>query len=191
MANGRGMLFVLGTLLCLVVETAEGSTCSSTRGSGWSAYTYSQTCAWGCCGYGDHQYCCTVNVGLVIGIVLPVIIIGVIITVVCCCIKKQHHSGRAVQPTTGTNIVAVVGTGAYGQPAYNPYPPMPPQSHQPMGGMAHQPYQPMGGMPPQNKPADAPPAYYTYSDPAYPPGGNANFPQNPPDPFVAAATCSS
>ncbi|KAK7101431.1 uncharacterized protein [Littorina saxatilis] len=196
MANERGMLLLLGTLLCLVVEDAKGAYCT-TYNSGYLYTTYQyQYCAFGCCGSGLYEYCCTVSVGLIIGCVIGgLVVIGVIIAIVCCCVKQQSHSGRVVHPNTG---VAVVSTGVHGQHSYNPYQPMPHQPHQPMGGMHHQPHQPMGGMPQQpyggmpsqNKFPNAPPPAYNYSDPAYPPGGNANFPPNPPnapDPFVAAA----
>ncbi|KAK7102736.1 protein shisa-5-like [Littorina saxatilis] len=200
MGNARGLILLLGTLLCLVLEIAEGAYCTSYSSSSvLSSYSTSQYCPFGCCGSGYYEYCCTVSVGIIIGCVIGgLVAIGVIITIVCCCVKQQSHGGRVVYPNPG---LAVVSTGAHGQPAYNPYQPMPQQpmggmlhQHpQPMGGMPQQPYQPMGGMPqqpPQNKTPNAPPPAY-YSDPAYAAGENSNVPPNPPNSSVAAAGSSS
>ncbi|XP_070191500.1 uncharacterized protein [Littorina saxatilis] len=122
--------------------------------------------------------------GHIVGSIFAVIVaFGVFCTVCYCCDKKKGKSDRVVHPTTAPHNpdVAVVSSGTSAKTASKPYLRTPHRT-QSMGGMPPQ--------PPQYNTLDALPAC-DYSDPAYSPGENDNFPPNPSTPIAAAAADSA
>ncbi|XP_076448692.1 uncharacterized protein LOC143285313 [Babylonia areolata] len=94
-------------LLTLIEGTAAGEYCWTSDGLDY--------CHYGCCG-SLPQYCCSINVGLIIGCVVGgIICVAVVVTVVCCILKKQGYRGRVVGPNAmgpprgGNNVTVVHG----------------------------------------------------------------------------------
>lgn len=96
-------------LTCLVsvvwfIGTTDAGQCIKYSIFSESYYEY---CAFGCCGYGSLEYCCSA-VWPIIGMVVGMgVVIAVIVTIICCCRKSRGARGMVCQtnPGTGTTVV--------------------------------------------------------------------------------------
>ena len=69
--------------------------------------TYYEYCAFGCCGYGSLEYCCSA-VWPIIGMVVGMgVVVAVIVTIICCCRRSRGARGMVCQTNPRTNTTVV------------------------------------------------------------------------------------
>ncbi|XP_045177921.2 uncharacterized protein LOC123538025 [Mercenaria mercenaria] len=107
--------FVVVLLVCVTVVNA-GEFCTE------DTFGYTKYCATSCCGTKYNRYCCSSNVGLIVGIVLGVgglvtVIVSVLVAVFCCCRKTRGQTGQVCQPTVPVYGVQTT-TVSYEQAGY-------------------------------------------------------------------------
>ncbi|XP_063408139.1 postacrosomal sheath WW domain-binding protein-like [Mytilus trossulus] len=97
------LITCLALLVCLIGLTDAGQ-CHKYSIFGKSYYEY---CAFGCCGYGSLEYCCSA-VWPIIGMVVGMgVVVAVIVTIICCCRRSRGARGMVCQTNPRTNTTVV------------------------------------------------------------------------------------
>ncbi|VDI28967.1 uncharacterized protein LOC143046012 [Mytilus galloprovincialis] len=97
------LITCLASIVFLIGLTDAGQ-CHKYSIFGDSHYEY---CAFGCCGYGSLEYCCSA-VWPIIGMVVGMgVVVAVIVTIICCCRRSRGARGMVCQTNPRTNTTVV------------------------------------------------------------------------------------